>query len=289
MCRFILYMGPSITLDVLTTKPTNSIIHQSHHSRLRKEPLNGDGFGLAWYAPDVSPEPAQFRSIQPAWSSVNLLHLARVCRSEVILAHVRAASPGFGVSEANCHPFAAGPYAFMHNGSVAGFQKLRRSWSDRLSEKSYLGIHGTTDSEHLFARFCDHACNSPERDTTQGMADALRQTIGEIAGSAAAIGANGNCYLNIAVTDGKSAVVSRYATNGAEPPSLFYRGGKQFVCEENVCRMLGPPDHPSAIVVASEPLTDESGWQAVPPNHLLVVDPNHGVEIQACGHAADIQ
>lgn len=90
MCRFVLYLGSEITLDVLTTRPTNSIIHQSFHSHLREEPLNGDGFGIAWYVPDVSPEPAQFRSIQPAWNNVNLLHLARVCRSSVVLAHVRA-------------------------------------------------------------------------------------------------------------------------------------------------------------------------------------------------------
>lgn len=279
MCRFILYKGPPITLDVLTTKPTNSIIHQSHHSRLRKEPLNGDGFGLAWYVPDISPEPAQFRSVQPAWSSVNLLHLARVCRSETVLAHVRAASPGLGVSEANCHPFAGGPYAFMHNGSVAGFQKIKRQLCDRMSEESYLWIHGTTDSEHLFARFRDHIQDSAETDPTRRMADGLRRTIREIVDLA---NAYGHSNLNIAITDGSSAVVSRYATDGVEPPSLFYRGGRKFVCEENVSRMVGTPDHSSAIVVASEPLTDEPEWQAVPTNHLLVVNPDHCVDLQAC-------
>ena len=98
MCRFALYTGPPITLDLLTTRPEYSIIHQSFKSRMMKEPLNGDGFGLAWYVPEISPEPAQFRSIQPAWNNVNLLHLARVSRSPVILAHVRAATEGFGVT-----------------------------------------------------------------------------------------------------------------------------------------------------------------------------------------------
>ncbi|MBN2475935.1 MAG: class II glutamine amidotransferase [Pirellulales bacterium] len=108
MCRFVLYMGPSITLDLLTTSPTYSIIHQSYKARMRVEPLNGDGFGLAWYVPDVSPEPAVFRSIQPAWNNLNLRHVARVTRSSAVLAHVRAATPGTGVSEANCHPFSNG-------------------------------------------------------------------------------------------------------------------------------------------------------------------------------------
>jgi len=63
---------------------------------------------------------------------------------------------GFGVSEANCHPFTAGRWAFMHNGSVADFHKLKRQLRENHSDEAYLWIHGTTDSEHLFARFRDH-------------------------------------------------------------------------------------------------------------------------------------
>ena len=114
MCRFVLYSGEPITLDLLTTRPEHSIIHQSFRSRLREEPLNGDGFGIAWYVPEISSEPALFRSVQPAWNNVNLLHLARVSRSPCVLAHVRAAT-GFAVSEPNCHPFNADRFAFMHN------------------------------------------------------------------------------------------------------------------------------------------------------------------------------
>jgi predicted glutamine amidotransferase len=55
MCRFVLYMGPAITLDQLTTLPEHSIIHQSYQARLREEPLNGDGFGMSWYVPELSP------------------------------------------------------------------------------------------------------------------------------------------------------------------------------------------------------------------------------------------
>ena len=94
MCRFVLYLGESLTLDKLITRPRNSIIHQSHHAELRKEPLNGDGFGLAWYAPAHGPQPALFRSVRPAWNDANLAHLARVTESPAVLAHVRAATRG---------------------------------------------------------------------------------------------------------------------------------------------------------------------------------------------------
>ncbi len=65
MCRFVLYMGPPITLDQLTTQPEHSIIHQSYQARLREEPLNGDGFGISWYVPDISPEPASVSIDKP--------------------------------------------------------------------------------------------------------------------------------------------------------------------------------------------------------------------------------
>ena len=60
MCRFVLYLGSPILARSLLTDPTHSIIHQSFHSHERKEPLNGDGFGMAWYMPELTPEPAVF-------------------------------------------------------------------------------------------------------------------------------------------------------------------------------------------------------------------------------------
>ena len=123
MCRWALYLGPEIPLSWLLTEPVHSIIHQSFHAELRDEPLNGDGFGVAWY-PKRDDEPALFRSIQPAWNNTNLIELARVSQAQTVLAHVRAATPGLGVQQTNCHPFKRGQLAFMHNGNVDGFLSL---------------------------------------------------------------------------------------------------------------------------------------------------------------------
>ena len=153
MCRWILYLGPELTLDSLITDPEHSLVHQSYHAEERIEPLNGDGFGIAWYAHDLSPNPAAFRSVSPAWNNMNLKDLCRVTRSEVVLAHVRAASPGLAVTETNCHPFTAGPLAFMHNGHVAEFARVKRRLQSQLSDAAWGEICGTTDTEHLFALF----------------------------------------------------------------------------------------------------------------------------------------
>lgn len=271
MCRFALYLGPPITLDLLTTRPEYSIIRQSFQSRMR-EPLNGDGFGLAWYVPGISPTPAQFRSIQPAWNNINLLHLARVSVSPVVLAHVRAATPGFSVSEANCHPFIADRYAFMHNGSVPGFLRLKRSLRRSLSDEAYLGIHGTTDSEHLFALLRDQITQQTDGPPEARLAAAVRATIHEIQRLTESVGATEQALLNMVISDGACAVVSRCATGDGEAPTLYVRTGSRYVCDEGRCAMADADGRPEAILVASEPLTDEAGWQAVPPNHLLIID-----------------
>lgn len=78
---------------------------QSYKSRERKEPLNGDGFGVGWYAPQSSPTPCIFTSITPAWNNQNLRRLSEHVKSSCFFAHVRAASPGMRVCETNCHPF----------------------------------------------------------------------------------------------------------------------------------------------------------------------------------------
>src|SRR5688572_1150697 len=110
MCRFIAYIGNEILLADLVINPENSLVRQSYKSRERREPLNGDGFGVGWYTPEVSATPCVFKSISPAWSNSNLLSIADHVRSGCFFAHVRAASPGMAVTETNCHPFQIGRY-----------------------------------------------------------------------------------------------------------------------------------------------------------------------------------
>ncbi|MBX7125812.1 MAG: hypothetical protein K1X47_08975, partial [Cyclobacteriaceae bacterium] len=66
MCRLLAYRGTPIIMDELLYKPNNSLIHQSFQAREIEEPLNGDGFGVGWYAPEVNYEPVTFVSVNPA-------------------------------------------------------------------------------------------------------------------------------------------------------------------------------------------------------------------------------
>ena len=120
MCRFTMYLGPPIRMASLLIEPAHSLILQSSHATERTEPLNGDGFGVGWYAPQLTPTPAVFRSISPAWNNSNLRSLSDVVSSPCILAHVRAATAGMPVGETNCHPFQHGDYLFMLGHGVTG-------------------------------------------------------------------------------------------------------------------------------------------------------------------------
>ena len=102
MCRFVAYLGQDIVMDEVLVKPTNSIVSQSLHARESDYPTNGDGFGIGWYTPSISKDPALFTSTIPAWNDRNLLHLTAKIKSNCFFAHVRAASTG-GVNLYNCH------------------------------------------------------------------------------------------------------------------------------------------------------------------------------------------
>lgn len=281
MCRFVLYLGEQISLGSLLTEPTNSIIHQSFHSHEREEPLNGDGFGVAWYEPEGG-IPAVFKEISPAWNSLNLHNLARVTRSSCVLAHVRAASPGLPVIQLNCHPFSAGVLTFMHNGTLGGFRHLKRPLQQSLREETYLDIHGSTDTEHLFALIRESFdAASEEAGPTRRLASALVSGIRRAEDLRKELGIDEPSLLNLVLCDGKRAVATRYVSDPAMASnSLYLHQGQRYQCENGLCRMQ-PADSSStstAVIVASEPLSQDNGWQAVPENHLVSIDESLHIE-----------
>src|SRR5688500_11962632 len=157
MCRFLAYIGKPVLADDLLYRPQHSLIErQSLGAQEMSIPINGDGFGISWYDFSLDDEPCQFRSVHPAWSDQNLRYLARKVRTNMLFAHVRAATPGSLVEEVNCHPFVNGKLTWMHNGMVQGFKKMRRALLRELKDEAYDAIQGSTDSEHLFGLFLNN-------------------------------------------------------------------------------------------------------------------------------------
>lgn len=183
-------MGPSITLSSVVSEPSHGLLAQSVKAHCPRATLNADGFGIAWYVPDVSPIPAIYKEITPAWSNQNLKQISRVTKSHCILAHVRAASTG-AVTQTNCHPFSYRNLSFMHNGTIAYFAIIKRKMMAAVSQRSFDMIQGSTDSELMFAMFITNyekllgvsaKPSAPDlpyeaEDNTRLLAEAMKQTI----------------------------------------------------------------------------------------------------------------
>jgi glutamine amidotransferase len=274
MCRFTLYLGPTIRLASLVVEPTHSVIAQSFHSKSQEEPLNGDGFGIGWYAPGMGERPALFRSVTPAWNNTNLLELARVVESPLILAHVRAATKHGGQSENNCHPFRHGRHAFMHNGDIGEFAKVRRPLLESLGDDAFHSIHGNTDSEHLFGLVVDELPRA-SGDGAAKLANALEAAVGRAVALTRACGVEEPSYLNVALSDGESAVACRYTTEpDYDGESLYVHTGRVYVCNGGVCRMIAPDRGRGCVLVSSEPLSEDQGWDMLPRNSMVLVQPD---------------
>ena len=283
MCRFTMYLGPSIRLSSLVVEPKHSIIDQSFHSSSQEEPLNGDGFGIAWYAPEMAPQPALFRSVTPAWNNSNLLELARVVQSHLILAHVRAATKHGGQSEANCHPFRVGRYAFMHNGDIGDFPLLRRALLNSVSDHAFASVQGNTDSEHLFALVIDELEKSQATGLVK-LASALQAAVARVVLLGQQLGKGAYSYLNLALTDGECAVACRYTTEPEyDGESLFVHTGRLYVCHDGECRMLAPTGGRGCVLVSSEPLSEDYGWQPLSRNSMVLVTKNGETSVQPMG------
>lgn len=274
MCRFIAYLGNPIILDDVLYKSKYSLIQQSIRARETDITLNGDGFGIGWYAPQIDPYPALFSSILPAWNDQNLQYLAPKISSNCFFAHVRAASLG-QVSLANNHPFHYQRMLFMHNGDLAHFDQIKRYLRRQLSDEIYAWIKGQTDSEHMFALFLDIFKKHHYHYTAEEMGAALEETIHTIKAMQKKHHIRGVNYINAALTDGRSIVAVRYISSEVKlSPTLYYSQGSRYLYYKGECRMLpvAPDQENGAVLVVSEKLnSDRSEWHRIPVNHMFLV------------------
>ena len=252
MCRMVAYLGGSeATLSSVVLEPEHSLLVQSYAPKeMMSGVVNADGFGAGWYAPWSGDEPAVYRSEGPLWSDRSFAGIAPRIRSHNILAAVRSATPGLPVEESGVPPFSSGPYLFAHNGAIEGFRHTAmRPLRDALSDESYAGLLGTTDSETIFAGLLDRL-----REDPADLGRATGETVQHVTRVCGRLGVR--AALNLAVTDGTEMVFARYSTDGPGNSLYFVEEARAF---------------PDAMVVASERLDGDGRWREVPDRHLLTV------------------
>eukprot|EP01063_Lacrimia_lanifica_P033988 TRINITY_DN618_c1_g4_i1.p1 TRINITY_DN618_c1_g4~~TRINITY_DN618_c1_g4_i1.p1 ORF type:complete len:1290 (+),score=350.96 TRINITY_DN618_c1_g4_i1:106-3975(+) len=234
MCRMCLVMTcerRGVLLADVILRPSMSIVRQSFCSQERakmpngmlpvlsyqQHSLNGDGFGVGWYSEEHDC-PCVFTSVKPAWNDTNLEQLSERIRSNIVLAHVRAAGPGTPVSEAQCHPFKAGRFMFMHNGLLGDFSKTRRHLIMMLDEQAFsLSMtHSSIDSVVTFALFLTLLVKKhPMKGGWTGkynpsdLYEAMDETCSIITQANAQFGVQGPSLMNFVVTDGECVVATR--------------------------------------------------------------------------------
>lgn len=82
-------------------------------------------------------------------------------------------------------------------------------------------------------------------------------------------------YLNFVLTDGVSAVATRFTSEpDYDGETLYVHAGRRYVCRDGVCYMVeadaaGGP----TTIISSERLSDDDGWSVVPKNTLVLVHP----------------
>lgn len=245
MCRWAAYRGVAIPLEQIVSAPGHSLIEQSHCASQAKTATNGDGFGIAWYGDH--PEPGLYRDILPAWSDCNLKSLARQIRSPLFLAHVRA-STGGATSRDNCHPFVHGRWSFMHNGQVAGFERIRRRLEQALSDRLYASRRGTTDSELMFLLALEFGL---EEDPAEAIAEMIRFVMA----ASDREGLSTLVRFTAALSDGNTLHAVRYSTD-CHAPTLYS------------APMCGGRGH----CLVSEPFEDKTAaWHEIPAGSFVTV------------------
>lgn len=252
MCRWLTYRGKPVYLEELIFEPDYSLIDQSLRARKGATTTNGDGFGVGWYG--NRREPGLFREVLPAWNDGNLRALAHQIQSQLFFAHVRA-STGTATMRANCHPFAVGPWLFMHNGQIGGYEMVRRALDNCLPDDLYLHRSGTTDSESIFLHLL---ANGVEDDPKA----AMEATIRTVERCIVSAGMDEAFRMTTAFSDGQCLYAARYSTD-PDPPTLYYRQDE------------------GGTMVVSEPHGETNrGWKLVAPSTFLHCDERGDVTLE---------
>ncbi|SCG68229.1 ergothioneine biosynthesis protein EgtC [Micromonospora inositola] len=247
MCRHLAYLGPSVSLRSLLYDPPHSLLRQSWAPRDMRGggTINADGFGVGWYPGEG--DPVRYRRAQPLWGDATLPELAAVTVTGAVLAAVRSATVGMPVQESAAAPFVEGRWLFSHNGVVRGWPDSLVPLAADLPVRDLLTLDAPTDAALLWA-LVRHRLRAGEDP-----AGAVADTVAAV--EAAAPGSR----LNLLLTDGRMVV----ASVAGHALSVRTAG--------------------DSVLLASEPLDDEPGWQAVPDGQLVVATAR-GVRARALAH-----
>ncbi len=260
MCRlYAMHANEPTRVECSLVKAQNALMLQSKGDS--EGLMHGHGWGVADYPDGV---PIVEKQTWAAFDGEHFSKKASHVYAKTVIAHVRRATVGPPSIE-NTHPFVHGRWIFAHNGTVPHFEKVRDKMIEEIDPLHRTEILGATDSEHIFRYLLSLSMRHPETDLMKTVRKGLTQIVtwAQEIDPAATVG------LNIVLTDGDRMVGSRMNRT-----LWFLERDETFTCP--ICSK--PHTHHSAqtdyhaLEIASEPITDEAGWKAVPNYTVFSVD-----------------
>ncbi|WP_048191449.1 class II glutamine amidotransferase [Pyrolobus fumarii] len=262
MCRlFGLYANKPVDVTFsFFESPKNSLVGLSYS--------NPHGWGVAWLDNSgwqVIKEPVALYESRRARKVIKKRVYGRI-----IVSHVRLASSG-GSGVENTHPWVYRGWAFAHNGTIYDRSALLKLLTDEHRDS----LEGSTDSEAFFHLIVQEA--EELGDPVDGIKSAIRK-----------MNRSGIRYtsLNFIASDGERLYALRYAATSLGYYTLYYlerpRDGLELRRLSEVTRQLIAAKlarGERALLVASEPMSDEPNWKPIPNKHLLIVYSDLSTEI----------
>ena len=260
MCRlFGLYANKPVSVYFsFFESPVGSFEELSHD--------NPGGWGVAWFDNSwrIYKEP------MPLYSSVKAREvIRRSVRGRIIISHVRFPSCG-NISRGNTHPWLYMDWVFAHNGTIYD----RASLLDMLDEECR-DLEGDTDSEAFFHLIIQEVIALG--DPIEGIKNAIRKIVDRGIGFSS---------LNFIASNGRELYALRYATRNLDYYTLYYierpkEGlGIERLSEKTKQLISMKLTHgEKAVIIASEPMSDEPYWRLIPNKHLAIVDSNLNIRL----------
>jgi len=227
---------------------------------------NVDGAGLGFFGP--AGEPVLDKQPEPAFSDPEFIREARQAESSSFVAHVRWATAG-GRTVRNTHPFVMDGRVMAHNG---GFGELAQLDTE-LGSYARL-VLGDTDSERYFALITKET-DAHGGDVGAGITAAASWIAERLPVSAlnTIVARPGELWALRYPGQHALHILERPADPGPGEPGLHVRSATSSVHVPEL-------DRTASVVIASEQLDGESGWQMLAPGELVHVRPDLSVHSQ---------
>lgn len=288
MCRILSYLGKPTLIEEMLYKPDNSFIKQSYHPIYMSYLLNLAGFGLAaWDNVSNSPsKPYLYKTTKLPFYDDNLLNIASKINAGCFLAHLRGISYNTQqiVSIQNVHPFVfeGTNILLAHNGFLSNFDEMKFDLLDHIHSAYKRNIHGTTDSEWIYAILMSQLLSHQDKLEVNDIIKAIIDTLKILQRVRNKFNIATTSPINLFITNGDFIAATRFVFDYGWQPldappsthftyhSLWYTYGESYGFYDNEYKMKNSK-HKSSIIIASEPLTEDTTTWIELPEYTLIV------------------